>query len=124
MFKPKKQIWRDNTEPPKNYIWERLNESGSYVGTFEYNGEHWVKIKDKTSSEGGSCSCEDKFVPLVTEKSVVYINDEKGGFKYLSYSEEPKNGSFVVRTSDGRIKSNDAKEQNDVVTLKDICWNE
>jgi len=125
MFKPRKQVWRDNTEPPKNYIWEKLNESGSYVGTFEYNGERWIKIKDgKPSGDGDNCSCDSKFVTLSDETKIVYTNDERGNLNFIIYSENPVNTSFVIRTSDGRIKSNDAKEENDVVTLKDILWNE
>ena len=120
MFKPKKQVWRDNTEPPKNYIWERLNESGSYIGTFEYNGERWVKIKDsKPSGDGGSCTCGDKFVLITDEAKILYGTDEAGNAKFVLYSENP-----ISSTSDGRIKSADAKEENDVVTYKDICWNE
>ena len=48
----KKPIWRDNTEPPKNYIWMKLSDSGSYLGTFEWNPlvERWVQI----SMGGGS----------------------------------------------------------------------
>lgn len=125
MFKPKKQVWRDNTEPPKNYIWERLNESGSYTGTFEYNGERWVKIKDsKPSGDGGNCTCGDKFVLITDEAKILYGTDEAGNAKFVLYSENPISSTVVTRTSDGRIKSADAKEENDVVTYKDICWNE
>lgn len=125
MFKPKKQVWRDNTEPPKNYIWERLNESGSYIGTFEYNGERWVKIKDsKPSGDEGTCTCGDKFVLITDEAKILYGTDEAGNAKFVLYSENPISSTVVTRTSDGRIKSVDAKEENDVVTYKDICWNE
>lgn len=125
MFKPKKQVWRDNTEPPKNYIWERLNGSGSYIGTFEYNGERWVKIKDsKSSGDGGNCTCGDKFVLITDEAKILYGTDEAGKAKFVLYSENPISSTVVTRTSDGRIKSADAKEKNDVVTYKDICWNE
>lgn len=129
MFKPKKQIWRDNTEPPKNYIWERLNESGSYIGTYEFNGDRWVRIRDKKSDggdsgDGGNCSCGDKFVPLSKNASIVYTNDSSGNTKFVTYSEKASNNTFVVRTKDGRIKSNEAKEKDDVVTFQDICWNE
>lgn len=125
MFKPKKQVWRDNTEPPKNYIWERLNGSGSYIGTFEYNGERWVKIKDsKPSGDGGNCTCNDKFVLITDEAKILYGTDEAGKAKFVLYSENPISSTVVTRTSDGRIKSADAKEENDVVTYKDICWNE
>ena len=125
MFKPKKQVWRDNTEPPKNYIWERLNGSGSYIGTFEYNGERWVKIKDsKPSGDGWNCTCGDKFVLITDEAKILYGTDEAGKAKFVLYSENPISSTVVTRTSDGRIKSADAKEKNDVVTYKDICWNE
>mgnify|MGYP004552134463 CR=1 FL=1 len=126
MFKPRKQIWRDNTEPPKNYIWEKLNESGSYVGTFEFNGERWVKIKDSSSENpgGGSCSCDDKFVYITKEKRIVYANGNDGKQSYIPYDTAPTENSLVMRTGDGRIKSAEAKEEKDVVTLKDICWNE
>lgn len=125
MFKPKKQVWRDNTEPPKNYIWERLNGSGSYIGTFEYNGERWVKIKDsKPSGDGENCTCGDKFVLITDEAKILYGTDEAGKAKFVLYSENPISSTVVTRTSDGRIKSADAKEKNDVVTYKDICWNE
>lgn len=130
MFKPKKQIWRDNTEPPKNYIWERLNESGSYIGTYEYNGSRWVKIKEVESGSGsdnpsgGTCSCGDKFVVINVNPNVVYANDNKGKQTVLPYSESGGKNSVVIRTDDGRIKSADAKDVNDVVTLKDLMWNE
>lgn len=129
MFKPKKQVWRDNTEPPKNYIWERLNESGTYIGTYEYNGLRWVKIKDAESGSGNpgsgtSCSCDGKFVYINVNPNVVYANDEFGKQTSLPYSETGTKNTVVIRTSDGRIKSADAKDVNDVVTLKDLMWNE
>lgn len=126
MFKPRKQVWRDNTEPPKNYIWEKLNDSGSYVGTFEYNGDRWVKIKDASSDtpSGESCSCDDKFVYITKEKQIVYANGKDGKQSYIPYDTAPTGNSLVMRTEDGRIKSTEAKEEKDVVTLKDICWNE
>lgn len=58
---------------------------------------------------------------LSEKKKIIYGNDEQGNLKFMTYSELPVNSSFVIRTIDGRIKSNDAKEENDVVTLKDIC---
>lgn len=126
MFKPKKQIWRDNTEPPKNYIWERLNESGSYMGTYEYNGERWVMIRDKDKSDSGSttCNCDGKFVYISKTPSVVYGNDPSGKQTVIKYSNGSTNNSLAMRTVDGRLKSKPAKESDDVITLKEICWNE
>lgn len=124
MFKPRKQVWRDNTEPPKNYIWEKLNESGSYIGTFEFNGERWVKIKDSNPSGGSGCSCDGKYVPLTNKPKIVYGTDENGKEKVISYSEDPMAQSIAFRMQDGRLKSSNAKEKDDVVTLTDICWNE
>lgn len=129
MMKPKKQIWRDNTEPPKNYIWVRLNESGSYLGTYEHNGYRWVKIRDTKSESGGSssgttCDCDGKFVYIKKTPEIVYATDKSGNQAEVKYSSDIVNNALVMRTSDGRLKSNPAKDLNDVVTLKDICWHE
>lgn len=42
----KKQIWRDSAEPPKNYIWIKIDKAGNELGTYEYNFAtfKWVKI--------------------------------------------------------------------------------
>lgn len=117
MFKPKKQMWRDNTEPPKNYIWERLNESGSYIGTYEYNGSRWVRIRDKDSNPGSS----GNFVYVKVEPKIVYANDKDGKQTSLKYSENADPDTLALRTVDGRIKSASARENNDVVTFQDIC---
>lgn len=127
MFKPKKQIWKDNTEPPKNYIWMRLNDSGSYLGTYEYNGDRWVLIKSKDTSDSGStatCNCSEKFVYISKNANVVYANDPSGKQTVIKYSNSSMNNSLAMRTVDGRLKSKPAKESDDVVTLNDVCWNE
>lgn len=125
-MQPKKQTWRDNTEPPKNYIWERLNDSGSYIGTFVFNGERWVKIKDSESSSGGSgsCNCNDKFVAKSNTASIVYGTDKTGSQTTLPYSETITANTVVKRNASGRIKSKDAAELDDVLTLKALVWNE
>lgn len=125
MFKPRKQIWRDNTEPPKNYIWERLNESGSYIGTYEYNGIRWVKIKDKSDTGSTTtCTCDGKFVFVSKAPNVVYGNDKEGRQTIIKYSDSSVNNSIAIRTTDGRLKSRSAKESDDVITLNDFSWNE
>lgn len=127
MYKAKKQIWRDNTEPPKNYIWERLNDSGSYIGTYEFNGCRWVKIRNSNSSVSpgeNPCTCKDKYVTISNSKNVVYATDSNGSQVQIPYLESVSKNTIVQRTSDGRIKSKEAKESGDVLTFNDLVWHE
>lgn len=85
----------------------------------------WVKIKDKESGSdnpgsGTTCACDGKFVYINTKPNIVYANDKSGKQTSLPYSEAGTKNTVVIRTNDGRIKSADAKDVNDVVTLKDL----
>ena len=99
---PKKQVWRDNTKPPMNYIWEKLSDSGSYLGTYEYNESvgRWVKVKSQ----------EDGIVHTDGDGSLFLAND--GTYKSASeaalagvYSKSEADSTFVKRTG-GVISGN------------------
>ena len=39
-----KKIWRDNTMPPTNYIWMRLDLKRELIGVYEWLNGHWHKL--------------------------------------------------------------------------------
>ena len=49
-----KQIWKDNTMPPTNYIWMRVDLKKELIGFYEWINGHWYKLdihKDDTYSK-------------------------------------------------------------------------
>lgn len=40
-----KTIWRDNTMPPINYIWMRINSNDELIGVYEWLNGEWHRIK-------------------------------------------------------------------------------
>ena len=83
----KKQIWRDNTEPPKNYIWKKTSDAGVELGTYIYNGKAWVKIANGPGN-AGSVS------PSVINS--IYASDEEGRTTTLKYSKDEEYTIGVV----------------------------
>lgn len=120
MANSKRYVWKDNTEPPKNYIWIRLNDSGSYIGTYEYKHGRWEKIKEMDSGSG----LEGLYVLLKSDAKIIYANDLLGNQTEIPYSDQVSNATIAQRTADGRLKCAEAVDSDDAVTRADICWNE
>lgn len=111
----KKQIWRDNTEPPKNYIWKKTNDMGIEIGTYIYNGKAWVKVENGSGNAG-------QVSPSVINS--IYASDENGKQTILRYSKEKDNLTLVQRTETGAIRASDPEREDEVVTLNLLTWKE
>ncbi len=59
-----KKIWRDNTMPPTNYIWMRVNLRNELIGVYEWLNGHWYKIN---INSGGCDSYSKTEVDLLLE---------------------------------------------------------
>lgn len=111
----KKQIWRDNTEPPKNYIWKKTSDAGVELGTYIYNGKAWVKVANGKGNAGAMS-------PSVINS--IYASNDKGETITIKYSQEPDPLTLVQRTNTGTIKATTPTKQNEVVTLEMLTWQE
>lgn len=115
----KKLIWKDNTEPPKDRIWIRLDETGNVIGIYEYNGAKWIKIATGSinsgdENSGGTWTGTAENMKIVTLDGKVI--DVEG-----SQSANPN--TVAVRTSTGQLKAADPISEDDLVTLKLMMWN-
>lgn len=112
----KKSVWRDNTEPPTNYIWVRLDDMGNVIGVYEHNGSVWTPVVSATSVAPGSTSgaAESLLVDLENGEEPQKV---KG-----SVSASTEEHTIAVRTEDGRLKASEAIESDDVVTLSFLQW--
>lgn len=52
-----KKIWRDNTMPPTNYIWMRVNMRDELLGVYEWLNGNWYRINIHS---GDSCDSYSK----------------------------------------------------------------
>ena len=104
----KKQIWRDNTEPPKNYIWKKTSDAGVELGTYIYNGKAWVKIANGPGN-AGSVS------PSVINS--IYASNEEGRTTTLKYLKDTKPLTLVHRTETVAIRSAEPTSKNEVVMM-------
>ena len=109
----KKQIWRDNTEPPKNYIWKKTSDAGVELGTYIYNGKAWVKIANGPGN-AGSVS------PSVINS--IYASDEEGRTTTLKYSKDAEPLTLAQRTETGAIRAAEPTSENEVVTMNMLIW--
>lgn len=109
----KKQIWRDNTEPPKNYIWKNTSDAGVELGTYIYNGKAWVKI---ANGQGNSGSVSPSVI------NSIYASDEEGRTTTLKYSKDAEPLTLVQRTETGAIRAAEPTSENEVVTMNMLIW--
>lgn len=113
----KKLIWKDNTEPPKDRIWIRLDDIGNVIGIYQYNGDKWIKIATgsaNSDNSGGTWTGTAENMKIVTLEGDVI--DAKA-----DQSITPN--TVAVRTSTGQLKAADPVSEDDLVTLKLMMWN-
>lgn len=112
----KKLIWKDNTEPPKDRIWIRLDETGNVIGIYEYNGVKWVKIATGSvnNSGGGTWTGTAENMKIITLDGEVLT---------VEGSQLAIPDTIAVRTSTGQLKAADPISEDDLVTLKLMMWN-
>lgn len=67
----KKVLWKDNTMPPTNFLWLKINAIDEIEGLFEWNGKRWVKIAsgEPGGDKPGSDSAEPVKVILLDGRS-------------------------------------------------------
>lgn len=63
----KKTLWIDNTVPPTDFIWLKLDADGKEIGYFEHNGKNWVS----SNKYGGSTWAEYNVDHTPTESEQV-----------------------------------------------------
>lgn len=113
----KKQLWKDNTMPPTNFIWCKLNDFGQVEGVYEHNGVRWIKI---ASGSGGTNSG----VPTTPIPNRIYATDLNGNQITIGYSVDPIPNTVAVRTNYGSIKGAFPKEEDDLMPAKMLMWDE
>lgn len=113
----KKQIWKDNTMPPTNFIWCKLNEFGQIEGVYEHNGRYWVKI-----ASGGGGSSEG--VPTTSLPNKIYATDLSGNQITIDYSVNTAPNTIAVRTNYGSLRGAFPQQEDDLVPSKMMMWNE
>lgn len=113
----KKLIWKDNTEPPKDRIWIRLDETGNIMGIYEYNGSNWIKI-----ATGVNSGTSDEIYWTGTAENIQLITLD-GTIINVTGDQAAKPNTIAARTATGQIKAAAAIEDDDVVTLKYLRWN-
>ncbi len=102
----KKTLWKDNTMPPTNFLWLKLDPWGEVIGLFEWNGVEWVKVKGK--GEGGSgikYVDKDGVEHNITDLGV----DEDGHFQLVDSDGEP-----IVTLVDDNSLSEDYLKKEDI----------
>lgn len=113
----KKLIWKDNTEPPKDRIWIRLDETGNIIGIYEYNGNNWVKIAtgvNSGTSDGGYWTGTAEDIKLITlDGTILNVTGDQAA----------KPNTIAARTAGGQLKASDPIEDDDLVTLRCMSWN-
>lgn len=117
----KKLIWKDNTEPPKDRIWIRLDETGNVIGIYEYDGVRWVKIATGSINNSGSGDSSGGIWTGTAEDMKIISLD--GSVITVEGSQSAISNTIAVRTSTGQLKAADPISDDDLVTLKLIMWN-
>ena len=111
----KKLIWKDNTEPPKDRIWIKLDNTGNVTGIYEFNGDSWIKIATGTATSDGG---------IWTGTAENMKNVSLDGTVITVFGDQASNPNTVaVRTETGQLIAADPIVEEDLVTLKMIMWN-
>ena len=88
----KKTLWKDNTMPPTNFLWLKLDSRGNVIGLFEWNGKEWVRVNGKHDGSGIKYIDKDGVEHTITDLSV----DENGTFEL-----KDSDGNVIVKIADG-----------------------
>lgn len=100
----KKLIWKDNTEPPKDRIWIKLDNTGNVTGIYEFNGNNWIKIATGTAENMTIVSLDGSVITVLGDQTVTP-------------------NTIAVRTETGQLRAADPIVEEDLVTLKMMMWN-
>ena len=111
----KKLIWKDNTEPPKDRIWIKLDNTGNVTGIYEFNGNNWIKIATGTATSDGG-------VWTGTAENMTIVSLDGSVITVLGDQTVTPN-TIAVRTETGQLRAADPIVEEDLVTLKMIMWN-
>lgn len=120
----KKVLWQDNTVPPTNYLWLRMDAKGKIMGLYEHNGLTWVKIagENKFPSDNPTSGSCDGCVQTSETPNSVYVTDLSGKQITINYSQAPVPDTIVQRTSTGSIKSAKPQDSDEVVVREMLEW--
>lgn len=113
----KKQFWKDNTTPPTNFIWCKLNDFGQIEGVYEHNGVRWVKIASGNSESGDG-------VPTTSKPNKIYATDLNGNQITIDYNIDIVPNTIAIRTDYGSLRGAYPKKEDDLVPSKMMMWNE